>query len=475
MKQSANAQTRGIAGRGAVGAALALLVGLAVALVVPLMVLGAGGTSESYDEQTYHLPIVRMFAAQWPKVDLVSYPSATAPGYHLALAGLLVAGLPEWTMRAASALASIGVVLAVFLMCLRTVPAWGALALTLPLVCSSYYLGAAIWLTTDNAALLLVVLALGGVMRPSITAGRGVRAGVYAAGAASIRQIHVWLAAPIALAGLLAWWDGRRARAQASSRAGGAGPVALEPARRGLAAAAGCAAGALAPIALVGWFVWSWGGLVPRSSGLLNHSSGANFATPALALSVAGLWAPFLLRTFDWRALRELVRSGRGVVAGGVAVGLAAGVIPPTEPVWPQRASGAVWIIAQQVPSVWGRSVAVPLMAALGGACLAVLALAARRGGRGRESVLLLCGSAAWIAAQSANSMAWQRYVEPMVLIVLAWLAALAHGQGGAREEVAPVPGWWKRWGGAVALGGVHLALSGATLYREAITSLLSR
>ena len=43
-------------------------------------------TSEMGDQRKYHEPTILVFAEQWPRVDLVNYPSATSPGYHLVLA-----------------------------------------------------------------------------------------------------------------------------------------------------------------------------------------------------------------------------------------------------------------------------------------------------------------------------------------------------------------------------------------------------
>ena len=43
-------------------------------------------TSEMGDQRQYHEPTILTFAEQWPSVDLINYPSATSPGYHLVIA-----------------------------------------------------------------------------------------------------------------------------------------------------------------------------------------------------------------------------------------------------------------------------------------------------------------------------------------------------------------------------------------------------
>ena len=56
------------------------------ALVWPAACSGRAGTGEACDQERYHLPVIEELSRQWPRVDLVNYQSATAPGFHLTLA-----------------------------------------------------------------------------------------------------------------------------------------------------------------------------------------------------------------------------------------------------------------------------------------------------------------------------------------------------------------------------------------------------
>ena len=45
-------------------------------------------SSHAYDQNQYHIQVIRQFEAQWPVPDLSDYAAATGPLYHLVLAAL---------------------------------------------------------------------------------------------------------------------------------------------------------------------------------------------------------------------------------------------------------------------------------------------------------------------------------------------------------------------------------------------------
>src|SRR5690606_14819542 len=152
---------------------------------------------------------------------------------------------------------------------------WITLILLLPLLCSSYFLGAAVWLTTDNAALLFVVLSLGGSISLSLTAIRAVRWSVYAAAAVFIRQIHIWCivtTGSVVLTQMPLWSKGRTWREWMVS----AMPL-------------------LIPLSVLAVFIGLWGGLTPPAY-TAQHNAGANPSSIILTLAVTGVFgAPLLL------------------------------------------------------------------------------------------------------------------------------------------------------------------------------------
>lgn len=450
-----------IAGRSECAAwrlALVALVGVYLALVVPVILSGRGGPSEAFDQDNHHLVVIRTMAEQWPAVDVVDYASATSPGYHLAMAVVGRAASPGdpggeravTIMRLANAMLSLGLLLVAWWGASRIAGPLVGLALVAPLVFNPYFLGAAIFLTTDNAALFFVALAMTGLLRREVTPLRGVGLGLAACAAVGVRQIQAWVAAPVGAACLLA--SPLRLLAPSWMR-----PDRDAPARP-LMAVVGVIAG-LAPLALLAWFVWRWGGLMPPRYAAM-HNAGMNPATFALAFALAGGLGLFVVPMASLDLRRDL-RSRVAIalaLAGALAATLVATDFAPQE-----RAYGAVWRIVERTPAIGGRSLVLIPGAIVGGLLLGALWSAANRRGRGPTSALLLLSMLGWALAQSFNSMAWQRYFEPFLLVALAWLVASARGRD------APRPRW--AWAGPAALALIELALSGASLYREVIAS----
>jgi hypothetical protein len=116
------------------------------------------------------------------------------------------------------------------------------------------------------------------------------------------------------------------------------------------------------------------------------------------------------------------------------------------------------WVIAGRT------SVVILLLAPAGGVALAGwLTSVARSGPDGRRCAwvygLALVG---FVAAQTANTNAWQRYLEPMFLMTMALMAAQAgwpRGRWSARLA----------WVGVLALAGLGAALTAYTLWSEPV------
>ena len=409
------------------------LIGAFLTLTIPVVVLARDmrthrdtgpqyRVSEAADQEKYHLPVIRTMAQALPRVGLRDYDSATSPGYHLAMA-LVVRALGERVLLLQLLNVAIGLalVLAIAHAAASAAGARWALVATLPLVASNYLLTGAIWLTTDNLALLFVVLALLACVVTPGSKPRTILAGILAACAVGVRQIHVWLAAPIGLAGLLRSGCFRALLPSALFPPDDNAPT--DPRARRNAFLIACASAAI-PFALLAVFVWLWGGLMPPKYREL-HAGGFNPAQPALALGLCACFGavdlPGALRSLHPRILRD------PAPWIGAALGLAAALIPATSHS-PEdgRRYGWLWELVRIAPAPHDRSLLLLALAPIGGATLALLWRGAQRAGRAREASILLVASVAWCAAQSANTQAWQRYSEPFVLIIIIWLASLA-------------------------------------------------
>lgn len=425
------------------GSGWALVPPLVLSVVVAgfvglVLVAGVVRGRGAFDQINFHLPTIRQFAAEWPRVDLHDYLSATAPGYHLALAALSKVGVSGLTgLRVAAAGFSVALAWLLGVMLWRraasasqtpTDAAWRAVVCGLPVVTSMYVLIPAGWLQPDNAG-WLGVLAIMALTMPAVSGdgGRGV-GGVRSAGGLGIvrlgvcavvltalvftRQSHIWAAALV--------WAGAWIGAAAVPRSGVV-HVCSQPARRfGLTAVALLAT--LPAAAMLWWLHALWGGLTPPKF-RVQHGGGFNPATPALALALVGVYSVFFAGWVGPRLLLLLARKPVLVLSVGLA-GAVAALLPETTYQYEARASG-LWNVVRAMEArgiiIAGRTS--PLLVILAG--LGAVSLAGWLGMlRPAARWYAIAGLLAFIAAQTANANAWQRYLEPMLLIALALIAA---------------------------------------------------
>jgi len=325
---------------------------------------------DDLDERLFHLPTIHQFMDELPSPDLLDYPSATTPLYHLlmATAGLVI-GAEVADLRVINLLFSMGALgAAIWAMGRR-----GAL-LALPLALSPYFVGPAVRLSTDNAALAGIFLSLGLLMREE---KRPLGTGLAASAAVLTRQIHAWVLGLLLL----------RAIRDRSS---------------------GAWAALAMPILLLGAVVASWGALTPPGFAK-GHSAGLNPDTTVFALSILGLYGPFL---FGWLGPTARTHWRRLLVAAAVAIlGLVFISMPYAED--PNRWGGAVWQLAAHTPALGELSLSFWILVPIGAAVLVTIASTGERGAYLSLAVVL------WLVANLASARAYQKYYDPMVLFVL--------------------------------------------------------
>jgi hypothetical protein len=457
-------------------------------------------TRAQFDQDLFHLRVIRQFATELPSPDLSNYLSATTPGYHLVLSmfvRLLDPG--ESTLRFSGAVFSVWLVLALFGALVRhsrvtdgdsrpSIFRRGLVsgALVLPLLASSYVIQSAMYLLPDNAAWLLVLitmlLALG-LTRAAVGVRALVPCSVILVLLVLTRQIHIWAAAPIWVGALVSAAGSLRATRRESRSAEEVATPADEitfgdllraiPSRAVIMSIAAT----LPAFAVLGYFVWLWGGIAPplfraatnpaAASGAADATAvtGISPATPVLILALIGIFGTFYSVWFVRASIERatgLLRKIDGLIETLKVAAIGAGVagvialVPPT--VWssPTR-KGALWEITRKFEG--GQSlggVRLPrlvvadhtnlvmwALAVLGGAVLGVL----WRAVDDRLRWVLATGLVAFSCAQSAQALSWQRYVEPFVLMWLVLCVCCLRGSGSgvsgaasASESVA-----WRR------------------------------
>lgn len=378
-------------------------------------------TFHAGDEVDYHLPTIAKFAHELPGVDLVHYPAAQTPLFHLLVAAWgEVVGLELWRLRIVEVLISYGVALVLYRLLRRNagLTLGPAVLLAALFACSPYVFGQSFILVTDNLALLLGLVAIERLL--AFDRGGGLPAFAVACGAIGLavltRQSSGWLAA---LAFLVLVLHGPR---DLRLVAWGTGMLGL----------------ALVPFGLL---VLSWHGLVPPTAdpascglcapaeGRLGWAGDSRLRAPLYALAIAGVYGTLLHGPALWDELRRggmrRWRLPLAAAGAGVAVLL---VVPLAYHVGDE---GWIWRIARSGPQPLGTAWPFWLLVPLG---CAVLAMVVRRCGlRSMPALLLGC----FLVAQLATRLAYQKYFDPIVLLAL--LLALRPEQLRDRRVLAGV------------------------------------
>lgn len=415
----------------AAAAAAAVLAGVYLAVVLPMIVLDVPGDGRArYDQDVYHLPTIERFAEQWPTPDVSDYPSATTPGYHLVLAGVRAwGGAPLGTLRLAGAAFGLALLAAWGAALGRRAGAGHGVVMGLPLATSLYVLASGVWLLPDNAGWLGVLGVWWWALGASSTAWLTIGGGVALVWTVAMRQSHLWAAAPLWVA---AWSHAAKA-----------------PWRR-LAWVALATAGAFAVVLA---FAALWGGLVPPTfqQGEVKMV-GPNPATPVLVLAVFGVVGS-AYAGYWWPAARDRVGGANALRSWLIASAAIAGALAlavPTDMAPAAGRFGGVWRVAD-LAAVAGRSPVMVALAAFGGAAVVGLLAACRPSERWIAGVALL----AFTAAQTVNAESFQRYIDPMAIMWAGLLSAtIVQSHQGDRAAVWPYA-WLGPAGLALLLGAV--------------------
>jgi hypothetical protein len=395
-----------------------------LAAAIPLIALNCGGGRAAADQAEFHLPTIRQFAAQLPAPGLRNYPSATTPGYHLSLAAACrYLSSDERFLRLTGCLFTVALLLVLPLHLQRSTGPLAAACLTLPLAASLYVFGSGAWLTPDNAGWLGVLAVLAIALRRPFDGRAVILGGAALLALVLVRQIHLWAAVPL--------WAAAMANEQYPPL-----PVLRERAgvrawpERPFGRTLLCLAATLPAFVVVVIFCWLWGGSVPPQF----QSAHQNFNPAAPAMILATFCLPALALA-PCLAILSLPSFGSGTVAGvrawpaawrrwllaGLIVGLLAGLLPQTSYNYAAGRFSGLWNLVPRFPIFAERSPLMIALATLGGGLLALyLAALPRR----RDTWIILAALLAFTAAHTVGAFAWQRYYEPLALVLLPLLVS---------------------------------------------------
>lgn len=411
--------------------------------VLPFVIGGKIGPSEAWDQDYYHRPAIEILSAQLPTPDFSNFGSATTPGYHLFMAVLDRMGADDLGLRLVSSLFGLAaaVVLARVVARLSGRETLGAIA-GVAFLLNPYVLSSAMFLTTDDLALLLMVLALASAIDSARTGSNRytlVRAMAWSTGAVLVRQVLLWTAGLAWIGVVMRTIVGREPR---PLRALGLATLSMLPA-----------------IALVAYFVRTWGGLTPPGFQSV-IPVGFNPATPVYMLALVGSWGALIAACHP--GLPSALRSRTAVVCAAIGLVWALAVVTtPDAPPDGRRWGGVLWSVAQQFPVVAGRSVLIVPLAAAGGAVLGAVLSLSRGHPRRSEAWTALCALALCTVAQMANSFCFERYLGPFAIACMFLCIAplLGSRQDAAVRERLAFPVIAALAGLALSVMSVHMKL----------------
>ena len=418
-----------------------IVLGLVLTVTWGLIFSGDLSGRGAADDLNYHWIAIQQFAEQLPNPDLSDYASATTPGYHLLLAPLVKVGAGHMGVQLAASLWT----LALFgVMTWTLAGRFGkvAILLMLPMIASMYVLYPGIWLLPDNAGWLGVLLILLLSLKEHPTWKTWVISGVLLFVLVWMRQIHIWIAGVIWLSAWLGTIDQTPTPSKLFSSV-------IERLGRTTIALA-CT---IPAVTLLVWFVVHWGGLVPPTFQGLHQ--GPNTATPGFILMQLAIISVFFSPIL-WSRFKEAWKHQWSWFILAAAVGLLLRVMPHSSYNYDAGRYSGWWNLIHKMPTIADRSPVFVLGSIAGAIALVVWLSFVNR----RDAWIWIGAFVAFVLAQSVNHASWQRYHEPMLLMMV--LLILTRSKIALRTERS------QRWAviGAVALAGMYGVLTLGSLLR---------
>ena len=357
------------------------------------------------DDLNYHWIAIQQFAHQLPNPDLSDYASATTPGYHLILAIPARLGSNHQLIQLIASVWTIGL-LALIGWVVSKRFGRGAILIVLPMIASMYVFYPGVWLLPDNAGWVGVLAILLIALRPTQSWKTWLISSFILIALVWMRQIHIWIAGVIWLSA----WIGSTDQTP-SIKALFSDPI--EQAGRTFIAIA-CTIPAFMTLA---WFMGMWGGLVPPT--FQDQHQGPNLATPGYILTQLSILSVFY-GPMLWRRLIEIRSTHWRWILLAAIIGVVLGVVPQSSYSYDAGRYSGWWNLIKQAPTIVDRSPIFILGSIVGSITLVVwLSLSSLR-----DSWVWTGMMVAFILAQSANHASWQRYHEPMLLMMIILILA---------------------------------------------------
>jgi len=368
------------------------------------------------DDLNYHWLAIQQFSQQLPSPDISDYPSATTPGYHLLLSPFVKVGFGHMGIQliaSAWTLAMFGFLTWVLANRFGKV----STILMLPMITSMYVFYPGVWLLPDNAGWLGVMLIMLLSLNEKATWKTWALSSVILFALVWMRQIHIWIAAVIWLSAWLGALEETPTPFKLFSNV-------IDRSGRTV-----IAVGLTIPAAsALVWFVATWGGLVPPTFQGLHQ--GPNLATPGFILTQLAILSVFFVPML-WVSIKDTWKHQWAWVLVAALIGMVLGIVPESSYSYDAGRYSGWWNLFNKLPVIAQRSPVYVLGSISGSVLLVVWLNLVNR----RDAWIWIGAFIAFVLAQSANHASWQRYHEPMLLIM--FLLILARSNRVNRPELS--------------------------------------
>lgn len=346
------------------------------------------------DETTCHYEVIKLFAGQFPHIDIADYNSATGPFYHIFMATISnVASVNLYFLRTVNVLICILllILMAYFYKMQNSDIKNKYLAMNLLFLSTSvYFLGPEVRLSTDNFALLFVMISVI-LMKKSMDNPKYIIPNAFVIFlAAFTRQNCFWLGIPQAIILLT------NKKIKIGKKLIYCGVLGI-------------------PILLYIPVFLLWGGLIPPRYADRHMNAALNIEVFYYLLAVIGFFS-----VIYWKSFLNLMKSS-GIkileIVLSAAVAIALLIIYPLSYKWdPTMQGGVLWNVSTRIPQVFGTSILFYGLIFIGILFLYTLIKTnIIKKIYLFDSMLLF----PWMILMLKNNMVYQKYYEPMIIILL--------------------------------------------------------
>lgn len=367
-------------------------------LAAPLVLKSTIDVFDEADESFYHYPTILNFKDQFPNLDLKNYNSATTPLYHITLAvSAFIFGSDIVQLRFVNLAISLACLMVIYGSLSKRGKIYKGLFFTALIMLSPYFIGPAIRLSTDNMALLFVLLAIFTMDASVFSTKQSIVTNILILFTVLTRQVYAWLIGAYLLINL----QKNKSKQSISNWIQVILPTVI-------------------PISGLIYFIFLWKGLTPPNFAV-HTAQNLNWDAPIFIVSLFGLYSGFFI--FWLFKIYKETQSKYLHLALLVGFGIAGLLFHPVSNEYPvlDRSlgdrGGSLWLIASRLPNFLSSSIVYWLLFPIG---LVFLYIMAQYLVKKQNFLIIICFSL-WLLTSVINTSTYQKYYEPFILFSIGY------------------------------------------------------